>query len=404
MKKQLFFIAMLAIIGLSANAQWQQTSLDSGRVNCFAVKGNNIFAGADLASSGSGVFLSTNSGNSWTMVNNGLNSGYGVTTLVIKGDTIFAGTDGGGISFSSNNGNNWTSTNFPDSIEVKDLAISGNKIFAAGDLGVYLSTNDGSNWLKVNTGLPNDFYNAIIAKGDTIFVGSENNGVYMSSNYGSNWTTTGLTGTGAAVNAFAIGGNNIFVSIDWGGVYLSSNNGALWTADTNGLPFGIGNYGFTALAANNSDVFVGTAGSGTSSLGVLLSTNNESNWFQEGLTGINVWSLAIIGDTLFAGTSIQGGVWKRALSEMTSIKEINNNAGNIAVYPNPNNGIFQVSGFQYPASSIEIYNVLGEKIYNSLITDNRSQITINIANLPSGVYVVEVRTVNGIAVKKFVKE
>jgi hypothetical protein len=48
--------------------------------------------------------------------------------------------------------------------------------------------------------------------------------------------------------------------------------------------------------------------------------------------------------------------------------------------------------------------LLGEKVYCSPFTDNRSPITINITDMPSGVYVVEVKTEKGIEVKKFVKE
>jgi hypothetical protein len=48
--------------------------------------------------------------------------------------------------------------------------------------------------------------------------------------------------------------------------------------------------------------------------------------------------------------------------------------------------------------------LLGEKVYAT--TNNKPQTTnkIDISSFPSGVYVVEVRTEKGIAVKKFVKE
>ncbi|MGD0709643.1 MAG: SBBP repeat-containing protein [Bacteroidales bacterium] len=77
---------------------------------------------------------------------------------------------------------------------------------------------------------------------------------------------------------------------------------------------------------------------------------------------------------------------------------------NTFIYPNPNNGKFQVSVIQYPASSIEIFNVLGEKVYSSPVTDNYSPFTINIADRPSGVYVVEVKTEKGVVVSRFIKE
>jgi len=83
------------------------------------------------------------------------------------------------------------------------------------------------------------------------------------------------------------------------------------------------------------------------------------------------------------------------------------------VYPNPNDGMFQVSSPKSQVSGIAIYNLLGEMIYSLPITDNRSPasqakrgepITVNIANYSSGVYMLEVKTANGISVQKIVKE
>ena len=85
------------------------------------------------------------------------------------------------------------------------------------------------------------------------------------------------------------------------------------------------------------------------------------------------------------------------------IKNINT-AQYVSVYPNPSSGEIQVISNQCSVSSIEIYNLLGEKVYTSPFTVNRSPITINVSDLPSGVYVIEVITDKGIEVRKFKKE
>lgn len=59
----------------------------------------------------------------------------------------------------------------------------------------------------------------------------------------------------------------------------------------------------------------------------------------------------------------------------------------ISIYPNPSSGIFTVSS-SLSLSSIEVYNVLGEKVYSSLITNN--QTTINLSQAPKGIYFVRV--------------
>ena len=97
MKKHYILLFALLSINL-ANAQWQQTSLDSGWVMCLAINGNNIFAGTQ----GNGVYLSSNNGNSWAAM--GL-TGYVVKAIAISGNNIFAGTDqGGGVFLFTNNG------------------------------------------------------------------------------------------------------------------------------------------------------------------------------------------------------------------------------------------------------------------------------------------------------------
>ena len=88
MKKFTVILIVIIATAITLNAQWQQTNgPDGGRVNSFAISETNIFAGT----SGAGVFLSTNNGDSWTEVNTGLTS-TNVYSLAISGTNIFAGT------------------------------------------------------------------------------------------------------------------------------------------------------------------------------------------------------------------------------------------------------------------------------------------------------------------------
>ncbi len=90
-------------------------------------------------------------------------------------------------------------------------------------------------------------------------------------------------------------------------------------------------------------------------------------------------------------------------SIITEIKELANSF-NISVYPNPNTGEFQIKSPNYRVSSIEIYNVLGKKVYSTYNFKQTTTNEIDISDWPSGIYVVEARIGNSIVVKKFVKE
>jgi hypothetical protein len=85
----------------------------------------------------------------------------------------------------------------------------------------------------------------------------------------------------------------------------------------------------------------------------------------------------------------------------------------ISVYPNPASGEIQVISHQLSVNSVEIYNLLGERIYQSLVNSHSSSgnlpmmntpITINIAYFPSGVYILKVKTESEVGVKKFIKD
>ncbi len=81
------------------------------------------------------------------------------------------------------------------------------------------------------------------------------------------------------------------------------------------------------------------------------------------------------------------------------IKEENKDE-RITVYPNPNKGVFEVRTDKLKIKEIEIFNVIGEKIYIEEIKDMNIA-TINIITKP-GLYFVQVKTENGTLRKKIV--
>ena len=79
------FVALVLLIS-NSSAQWTKTPGPSGNfIFSLAVSGTNIFAGTD-----EGVFRSTDNGSSWTGINNGLTNSFGVYSLIVSGNNIFA--------------------------------------------------------------------------------------------------------------------------------------------------------------------------------------------------------------------------------------------------------------------------------------------------------------------------
>ncbi len=72
----------------------------------------------------------------------------------------------------------------------------------------------------------------------------------------------------------------------------------------------------------------------------------------------------------------------------------------ITVYPNPSNGKFNISFDQSVKNDISIYNMLGEKIYQSAITNPKSE--IDLSNQAKGVYFINFYYGQTILTKKIV--
>ena len=76
-------------------------------VHTLAIKGTKIIAGTGL----SGVYVSSDSGTSWSAVNNGITDLW-ITAFAVRDSIIYTGTrNGGGVFRSTDNGANWTTVN-----------------------------------------------------------------------------------------------------------------------------------------------------------------------------------------------------------------------------------------------------------------------------------------------------
>jgi hypothetical protein len=270
---------------------------------------------------------------------------------------------------------------------------------------VFLSTNNGTSWTAVNNGLPTsaDVWSLAIS-GTNLFAGS-NFGVFLSTNNGTSWTAVNSGLTDTTVVSFAVLGTNLFAGVagtGGDGVFLSTNNGTSWTAVNNGLPKDV-----WSLAISGTNLFAGT------NFGVFLSTNNGNSWtaVNTGLTNTNVASFAVSGTNLFAGTS-NAGVWRRPLSEMvTGVEDnLNNLPTDYALsqnYPNPFNPSTIIS-YSLPTENkvtVKIYNLLGQEI-KTIVDRTESagdhQITFNAGNLPSGIYLYRIQAGEFIQTRKMV--
>ncbi len=384
-------IFILILFNTELFSQWSQTPLINAYVWSFAAKDTEIFAG----SGGGGIFLTTNNGTSWSKVDTGL-SNLGISSLIINGENIFAGTYGGGVFLSTNSGKTWTATAL-DSQYVWSLALSGSNIFAGTQKGIYLSSDNGSSWNQINSGLTSLVVNSIITSGGNIFAGTTG-GVFLSTNNGTNWTSADSGLTNNYIWSLSAYGSNIYAGTE-AGIFQTSNNGSKWTK------FGLDSLYTYSFASTDTMLFAGTTG------GVFYVTKSDSNWapLNNGLGRNIVTSLLIVDTNLFAGTN---GVYLISLNKVNNVTSVKNNLINIPNefllsqnYPNPFNPTTTINYSVSKESfvSIIVYDALGREI-TTLVNDEMPagnyKTIFNGSHLASGIYFYRMVSGNFSEVKK----
>ncbi|MGP8214693.1 MAG: T9SS type A sorting domain-containing protein [Bacteroidia bacterium] len=82
----------------------------------------------------------------------------------------------------------------------------------------------------------------------------------------------------------------------------------------------------------------------------------------------------------------------------TAVNQLSAPSSQPSVYPNPSNGIFQLRIKNYELginSTVEVYNVLGGKVYSNHQITKLSNYQIDISNQPNGIYFYRVIAENG---------
>src|SRR5690554_2173053 len=88
------------------------------------------------------------------------------------------------------------------------------------------------------------------------------------------------------------------------------------------------------------------------------------------------------------------------ITPLVGLENISLEDNSITIYPNPTNSEVNISS-ENIINSIEIYNSLGQRVYQSVVNSNTK--TIDISSFTNGVYILGVNTENGVIRKKIIK-
>lgn len=391
--KKIFSVSiccLFLVVFSPVKADWVQvnnglTQLNVNALTSYTSGGvNYIFAGT-LWGAQSGIFLTTNDGNSWNLMFSPNTDVWALTTAQSGGvNYIYAGC-ANNFFRSTNNGANWDNLILPNGSHwyyavtaSENYVFAGCKWWSNDPGGVYKSTNYGANWSLTSfpTSSFNDVYGLAI-NGSNVYAGSWS-GTYVSTNLGDNWV---FSPSGTSARAFAVNDNYVFAG-GGGGVFVSTNNGMNWTQTS------LNNATIYALVVYGNAIF--SAG------GFWVSTDNGMTWVSktEGMPYF-VRALTISNGYIFAGTDGHG-VFRRYLTELVGIEYISNEIPEsfklFQNFPNPFNSTTSIP-LQIPKPSkveLTVFDILGRQIsqpVNEELKAGSYEVDWNGNNFSSGIYI-----------------
>ena len=407
-------VILVLTFGMSGmtQAQWESSSGTFQTVNALATHNGTLYS-----SEGGQVYRTTDQGNSWTQFGTGLPFGTPglVNAFASNGVDLFAGTLQRGV-YQLMNDSVWVKnyTSGPPT-SVFALVSKGNNLFAAtnnGVVGIYRSTDNGFVWTPANTGLTSGFITELAVSGSNLFAGASDSGVFRSSDDGNSWTRTS-NGLPPGENVWELGVQGTTLSAGVGlELYTSNDNGANWTPFSNGID----GFPVKAFATYGAYVF---AGSGGFDGGVFSLEGGATTWtpINTGFPSAQPGVEALVADApyLFAGINL--GVWRRPLSQITSVEQTDDVGvpGQFSLgqnYPNPFNPVTHFE-FRLPAGqagigefgmvTLTIHDLLGREVatlVNEEMAVGSYKVTLNAAGLSSGVYLYRLTTENFTATRK----
>lgn len=423
----LSFCILFTLGGITAFGQWTKIQLGGSDFNpgtALFVDGSTIYVGSTGM-----VFRSTDGGTSFDKLNNGIGDALsGCTDIVKIGNRVYAafgGNGGRGVYYSEDQGDTWIADTAGwqaiANVPVKPYA---RRLHAFNDTHLFaiLETNytlykkpEDAEWSAFP--IPGDYRTPsdIFFDGDTIFVCQVSTTVPKSAyttNLGMTWEYRVGTGKEPLNRIWKNhSGKELYASIadfaKWGQEWLirSTDNGMSWDTITPRNTTAV-----TSVYADGDIVLASFGGSFTaadSTNKIILSTDRGDTWTDISADYRSTLafgfhspvSLALYGNTVFAGIGLSTGVIKRTIDiEPTSVQGPSPSVREHHIFPNPANDILYVkelvAGNQY-----EVVDVHGTSVVRGFVTGD----AVDLTELPAGAYVLVLRSDGDVRHVRFLK-
>jgi photosystem II stability/assembly factor-like uncharacterized protein len=265
----------------------------------YSVNGITINSNNDIFVSvfGAGMFRSTDDGESWIPINNGLPDQSSPDQVIISKsgmtETLFLPVYDNAASQkilyrSTSNGDVWTALISQSYISNLFVHPNGN-IFFEGPAGLMRSIDNGNRWQAV----PNPGYSHLMLFMPNGEIWSmPGSGIRRSTDNGLTWTDLGAPATSEVMTIARSQNGSVFIGTYRTGIFKTSDNALTWQQANTGLP----KYSpqITAITGRQGGVLF----TGTSQYGNYFSTNSGATWTRNYPGSLNVGRLAAHPDGL----------------------------------------------------------------------------------------------------------
>lgn len=175
--------------------------------------------------------------------------------------------------------------------------LTANEIVVNNRSPLLLSRNYGKSWEDVSQGLPSEIQVSFIEKKENeLVIATDNLGVFISTNNRTQWKQIGTNLPNQKINALHVVENIIFVGVYRKGIFKSDDEGITWNSINKNLP----NLNVQTILQFEKELFVGT------DKGIFKFAKTEKSWESTAITA-QVLSIYEYDGILVVGTS-QGTV------------------------------------------------------------------------------------------------
>lgn len=296
---------------------------EGGQITSLLVRGTTIFAGTQI----SGAYRSDDGAATWKRID--ALPVRGVAAWLDDGTHLWAG--GGSIWSDPNNGALWSSTDggvtwSKSSLvnqNVRAIVRSPSALWVATTTGgVFRSTDGGATWDTPSTGLGSTRATSLRAVSGYVYVGTDDQGIFrIADSGGTSWEAVSSGLTSKNVQALFNVGTKLFAGGDLG--VFESTDGATWVAASSGLP--MPNPYVHAFESDGTEIYVAMEyGAGVAHKLVSATTWTDAtpaaavnrNFFSLARKDATTYLLGNAGEGVYVGS---GSTWTHSLTGLRGL-------------------------------------------------------------------------------------